>query len=40
VFAAFFLGMVQNFAIGTEFTVSRCVGFGLVGVLAVVVVEV
>ncbi len=39
-FAALFLSMVQNFAIDTEFTISRCIGFWLIGVLAVVAVEI
>jgi hypothetical protein len=36
--AAFLLGVIQNFAIDTEFTISRSICPGLVVVLAVVVV--
>jgi hypothetical protein len=39
-FAAFFLGMVQNFAIDTEFTIYGSIRFGRIGVLAVAAVEI
>jgi hypothetical protein len=36
-FATLFLGMVENFAIDTEITISGSIGLGLIGVLAVVI---
>ncbi len=40
---AFFLGVIHNFAVDTEFTVSGSIGFGLVGLvvaLPVAIVEI
>jgi hypothetical protein len=35
-FAAFFLSVVQYFAINTEFTISGGIGFWLIGILGIV----
>jgi hypothetical protein len=37
---AFFLGVIHNFAVDTEFTISGSVGFGLVGLVVVLPVAV
>ncbi len=37
-FSAIFLGVIQNFAKGTEFTISGNVGFGLIGLVVTLIV--